>query len=564
MPPMGSVLLAVSAVLLHSVETPHPGLTLVRQPGSAMVIGNLCSPGVQVRATKYGERKGTPQEWAQAVGAKAAINADFFDFPGWTLVNGRARGAGEDWPADKQYFESRSYWQFGLFNADLQQNAAVPPAGSPWTTDIVGGHNILIRDGQSLGPTFDGDAVITTAHRRTAIGLSKDRRTVFLFATDHVIDGNGMVNELRALAAEAGAPAIDIATNMDGGGSSQLYVEGFGQVITSGRQVNNHLGLFASGSGLAPNCNNIPPRGSLDAVSCDGAAGWAQDQNVDKQAIDVHVYWGGPAGSGAPGKAIRAGDSRSDLCTALGSCEHAFTMAPPLSLFDGAPHEVHAYAIDSELHGPNPELGGSPRTLTCARPPPDGVLRHVVDPAAYAAFKFDAFFDLQVLADGALAARAEWSPFPTTVQLVRETGQGKVFLVDGPQVRWVQNPESAAAWHFDLGTVKEVSKAEMAQWTEGPPLRLRPWLVRGSGPAVYVVDDAAGPSPERPFLPASPPPSMAHAVLAKLLPPGIPSGPEPDPTPMTPSDSEPMSGGCAAAPSALLLALAVLPLRRRR
>ena len=79
---MGSDVLLLSAwLMLGSVETPHPGLTLVRQPGSAMVIGNLCAPGVQVRATKYGERKGTPQQWGQAVGVKAAINADFFDFP---------------------------------------------------------------------------------------------------------------------------------------------------------------------------------------------------------------------------------------------------------------------------------------------------------------------------------------------------------------------------------------------------------------------------------------------------------------------------------------------------
>ena len=32
-----------------------------------------------------------------------------------------------------------------------------------------------------------------------------------------------------------------------------------------------------------------------------------------------------------------AGDARADLCTPLGSCEHAFTMPPPLSFFDGQP-----------------------------------------------------------------------------------------------------------------------------------------------------------------------------------------------------------------------------------
>ena len=33
---------------------------------------------------------------------------------------------------------------------------------------------------------------------------------------------------------------------------------------------------------------------------------------------------GGPAGSGAPGVPTVAGDDRSDLCTAIGSCNHGF------------------------------------------------------------------------------------------------------------------------------------------------------------------------------------------------------------------------------------------------
>jgi len=78
------------------------------------VVADLCSPGVSVRATEYSERKATPAGWAQKAGVdvEAAINADFFDFPGWTLVNGRggetARIGG--W---KAFFEVRSYWQFG-------------------------------------------------------------------------------------------------------------------------------------------------------------------------------------------------------------------------------------------------------------------------------------------------------------------------------------------------------------------------------------------------------------------------------------------------------------------
>lgn len=512
----------VSGTALANVSHPFPGVTLVTNGSSAMVITDLCAPGVSVRATKYSERRGTPQQWGQAVGVQAAINVDFFDFPGWTLVNGRARGGGEDWPADKQFFESRSYWYFGLFTAGLQQDANVGPAGLPWMTEIVGGHNVLIRDGQSLAPNFDGDGVLAGGHRRTAIGMSRDRRTLFMMSTNKLLNGTGIVAELLALAGEAGAPAIDVATNVDGGGSSQLYVEGQGQVITSGRQVNNHLGVYASGQGLAANCNNIPPRGSLDAVSCEGVSGWAQDQNVADTAIDAHVYFNGPAGAGV-GVPVRAATRREDLCTALGSCDHSFTLPLPRSLMDGQPHAVHAYAIDSE-GGTNAELGGSPRTLTCEQAAPEGVLRHVVDPDSFAAWKFDFFQDVQPLSDALLGSRAIKAPWPARPELIQGTGQPEVYLVDGAQRRHVPNPAIAAAWRLELATRREVPVSALAAYPVGPPLRA-PWLVRGSGPALYVLD----------VVPLAPPAKRVE------VPAPAPQSAPPEPT------MSAVLGGCSAA-----------------
>jgi hypothetical protein len=83
---------AAGASARADVTKPHPGNTLVRHPGeSAMVVVDLCAPGVSIRATKYAEREKTPQQRGEAVGAQVAMNADFFDFPGWTYVVGRAR-----------------------------------------------------------------------------------------------------------------------------------------------------------------------------------------------------------------------------------------------------------------------------------------------------------------------------------------------------------------------------------------------------------------------------------------------------------------------------------------
>lgn len=113
--------------------------------------------------------------------------------------------------------------------------------------------------------------------------------------------------------------------------------------------------------------------------------GWAQDPNVPEVAIQAHVYYNGvPGDPKATGVSLKANVHRDDLCMAIGSCEHGFTVGPPISLLDGMPHEVHAYGIDSE-GGANRELADSPRTLMCM-PTIAGVRRHVQDPMSLAAW----------------------------------------------------------------------------------------------------------------------------------------------------------------------------------
>jgi hypothetical protein len=254
---IGGVFLCSTGLAHAEVSNPFPGVTLVKDGGKAMAVADLCREGVSMRVTKYGERKATPQQWGQAVGAQVAINGDFFDFPGWTWVIGRSRGAGESWPAAQQNKENRMYFQFGPGIADLIEPASTEP--NPAATEILGGHNTIIRDGHSLAPNFDGDGVILGSYRRTGVGLNGSRSKVFLFASNTALNGAAMADAMFSLAAQAGQPDLDVATNEDGGGSSQMFVAGQGQIIDSGRQVNNHLGIFAKGSGGAPNCWHRPP-----------------------------------------------------------------------------------------------------------------------------------------------------------------------------------------------------------------------------------------------------------------------------------------------------------------
>lgn len=235
---------SVAAVVSH----PFPGVTTVEHPGqSFMAIIDLHAPGVEVRASTYDERKMTVDAWAQQEGVQIAMNGDFFDHPGWTKVMGRARAEGVDWPAGTHNHENRPYWEFGPGVAGLVEDGAATPA--PGATDIVGGHNVLIRDGQIVPrytPEQDG-AIVAQSTRRSGIGMSQDERYVYVMSADIHSDGYQFGEMMIGAARDAGAPAIAVATSQDGGGSAGINQQGRGNVVDSNRELGNFIGFFARG-----------------------------------------------------------------------------------------------------------------------------------------------------------------------------------------------------------------------------------------------------------------------------------------------------------------------------
>ena len=458
------------------------------------MVADLCAAGVSVRATKYDERNATPSKWAQkpSVQAEVAVNADFFDFPGWTLVNGRARGAGEDWPADKMLFEKRGYWEFGPKRAGWQPATLEPPP-APAVTEIVGAHNVIIQGGKSQAPDFDGDAVILTSHRRTGIGVSADRRYVYLYVSNASLGGAAMANTMLARAAEAGFPQLDFATNEDGGGSSQMYVADVGPLFETGRPVNNHLGVLAKGTGPATNCPFPAPVGALDAVSCEVVAGWAESPDDPGKAIRVIVSFDAPALAPTAKYTFATADAyREDLCNAIGSCAHGFNAPFPYGAMDGMPHEVHAYGVNATEGGPNAELGASPKpSMACAPPMPTGRKRWVTNPDVFKAWHFEEYVALLTVSDDVLATLSDDEDITAGPELVRlDDASGDVVLLDRGTRRPVPSPAVARAWHFDASVISVTSGSEVAALPVGTALRARPMLVKGSGPKIYLVDDA--------------------------------------------------------------------------
>jgi len=269
--------------------------------------------------------------------------------------------------------------------------------------------------------------------------------------------------------------------------------------ISGGVDGDKFNGSLAELEAFAGIVTNAPPKGSLDEVSCERVRGWAQDPDDKAKPIDVHLYFDAKAGDpGATGRSVEAATDRSDLCTPLGSCNHAFELAAPLSLFDGKPHVVHAYAIDSSGKGPNPEIDGSPKTVTCGRPTtlPAGMRRHVPTPEVLAAWKFDLFYDLLTVDDATLATLPIGRDLSSKPSLVStDDPTVGVQLVDGTLHRHVQNPLSMDAWRFAFGDVAKWPADKYAALQAGPEWRLRPVLVKGSGPEVYLLDDRTSEDP---------------------------------------------------------------------
>jgi hypothetical protein len=261
--------------------------------------------------------------------------------------------------------------------------------------------------------------------------------------------------------------------------------------------------------------SNKPPGGYIDTADCTaGITGWAQDPDTPTAPVNAALTFDGPVFSpGSQGMTFVANMSRQDLCGALGSCEHAFSIPIPLNMLDGNAHGVWGYAGDT-TGGPAGVLFNSGRTFQCptATPPvdpPHGVKRHVTDPPSYAAWKFVQLTDVSKQPDAVVSSYAQagdWSATPTIVQA--DDGTPEVWIIDGEVRRHVINPDSLVAWHFTGDDVKKTPAADVYKYSKGLDLPAKPFLMQGSDPAIWVLDYSPdSPPPNAPAGDAGSPPS---------------------------------------------------------
>jgi hypothetical protein len=247
----GVVLLSCIAAAADSWSTPFQGVRRLTRVTSNQrlhaVVVDLSVAGVKLQATTSSQRGRTVSSYAKLVGAQVAINADFFG--AGFKTSGLAMGNGVAW-ADTA--DSRTYGTFAFDTTPgaprlelLPPERVIQPAS--WMRGVVSGRPRVLASGAVLSSTASVCAN-NVRHPRTALGVSADQKKLFLV----VVDGRSAVaagmtcSEVGALLKSLGASE---GMNLDGGGSSAMYVQGFGTVNRPSdgqeRVVGNHLAVFA-------------------------------------------------------------------------------------------------------------------------------------------------------------------------------------------------------------------------------------------------------------------------------------------------------------------------------
>jgi len=280
---------------------------------------------------------------------------------------------------------------------------------------------------------------------------------------------------------------------------------------------------------------SLETEGSLDSATCTAISGWAFAPAVPGTAINADLYFDGLAGSSASSLSSLANVDRADLCSAIGSCDHAFSVPTPIGLMDGHPHQVFLYGAESTGGALSALLPGSPRSFTCAPPSipyAPGIKRHVPDPTVLAAWNLVDLTDLAHLPDAEVNAIPSGADTPSAPSLIEAPYEGSlaIFIVDGATLRHVQNPASMTAWHFNGSTIVTSPPPAVVSLPQGLPWPESPFFVVDST-AVYMVD-VTTPSPDAgvatdagaPSDAASPPDAASEYDGGVTLDPGLSPG----------------------------------------
>lgn len=208
---------AIEAALGWRTESPWPESRVHR------LRLDLRAPGVSIALSPPSERGRTIDAMSGTATASASVNASFFDRD--FRPRGLTVSEGKPWPEVLAAESSpllacdaalRCMIDFdGATRADPGWHTAV--AGTPW----------LVRGGRARRAADDAScaALCAQRHPRTAIGLADGGRTLVVVTVEGRREG-ARGSTLAELAAYLRQQGVHDAINLDGGGSSTLWIAG--------------------------------------------------------------------------------------------------------------------------------------------------------------------------------------------------------------------------------------------------------------------------------------------------------------------------------------------------
>ena len=250
--------------------TPYPGVTHVVYTDAAaplvvhVVTVDISSQEIFLSSTLTGDRGQTLSDWADCkrgtsgcTPVDVAINGDSFAPAGY-VPSGLAIGGAKAWPDASGDNATEGWLAFGRPNdqnkAQLSTPSAVEMPDPTLTVEgAVGGRALLVQAGMAMSSYDSADP--TEPFRsapRSAVGVDAPRATGGP-ATMYLVTVDGDQQKSLGMTAEelanfmTGLGVFD-AIELDGGGSSTLYVRKEGGVVNAPsdgvqRPVANHLGL---------------------------------------------------------------------------------------------------------------------------------------------------------------------------------------------------------------------------------------------------------------------------------------------------------------------------------
>jgi exopolysaccharide biosynthesis protein len=218
---------------------------------------DLQAPGISFLASPHTGYKDslseTPQQFAEKNHLQLAINAGFFD-PCCSV------DPVEEKIVSLSISEGRvisPLWLTGQYNEALlitQDNQATIETVTPQTDlskiyTAVSGSAVIVKDGVNHGDENDLNKA-AYGNPRTVVGLSRDRRYLYLV----VIDGRKPGYSFGTTNTESAAILLALgaynALNLDGGGSTTLVREEAGKVVTVNKPSSGVERLVASSLGV--------------------------------------------------------------------------------------------------------------------------------------------------------------------------------------------------------------------------------------------------------------------------------------------------------------------------